>query len=377
MRLKSLSFSEFVGKPREWILNESEFGNINLIVGPNSTGKTRLLNVILGLSIILQGKRPQLFESGAYDVVFECHSKEYEYKMALENYSVKHEIFTIDGKTVLERDKTGKGTIEAVGIKSQLPIHMPSNRLAAVDRRDEIQHPFFEELYQWASSTKHYLFGSEFGRDKFIAGSNLSDALGINDQATKPDYPLAVFREGLLKYKNKFEERILKDMKYLGYPCESISVRNLSDHLINKADVSGLAIQEVGLKGPTTQMDMSQGMFRALALVIQLAFSTFEKKPLCILVDDIGEGLDFERSSSIINLLVETAKKHKYQLFMTTNDRFVMNSVPLEYWSVLNRKKNRVHVINAKNNEKIFDEFKYIGLNNFDFFSSGYYLGKK
>ena len=59
---------------------------------------------------------------------------------------------------------------------------------------------------------------------------------------------------------------------------------------------------------------------------------------------------------------------------MSTNDRFVMNNVPLEYWSVIDRVEGECKIYNYKNSPKLFDEFALTGMNNFDFFSSYYYL---
>jgi len=58
------------------------------------------------------------------------------------------------------------------------------------------------------------------------------------------------------------------------------------------------------------------------------------------LIDDIGEGLDYERSKKLIDLIIQKAKKYAVQLIMTTNDRFVINKTPLEYWLVIKREKN-------------------------------------
>jgi hypothetical protein len=92
-----------------------------------------------------------------------------------------------------------------------------------------------------------------------------------------------------------------------------------------------------------------------------------------ILVDDIGEGLDYERAVAIIDLLISKAQSHSMQIIMTSNDRFVMNKVPLPYWSVLKRVGGTVSMFNERNSKKQFDHFKFIGLNNFDFFASDYF----
>ena len=129
--------------------------------------------------------------------------------------------------------------------------------------------------------------------------------------------------------------------------------------------------KDLDFKNPQTQL--SQGMWRALALVTHLNSCTFSKNKKLILIDDIGEGLDYERSVAIIDLLISKAKTNDIQLMMTSNDRFVMNEVPLEYWSVLKRKKGIVKMFNLRNSQKQFDEFKYIGLSNFDFFASDFF----
>ena len=50
-----------------------------------------------------------------------------------------------------------------------------------------------------------------------------------------------------------------------------------------------------------------------------------------IALDDIGEGLDFDRASRLVALLIQKAKRFNFQLIMTTNDSFIMNGVPIEY----------------------------------------------
>ena len=119
---------------------------------------------------------------------------------------------------------------------------------------------------------------------------------------------------------------------------------------------------------------MSQGMFRAFSVIIQINYSLFTKQPSCILIDDIGEGLDFARSSALLNLIIEKVKGTATQLIMTTNDRFIMNSVPLEYWIILERRGGQTIHHNYRNSKEMFEDFELTGLSNFDLFSSNYYL---
>jgi len=62
---------------------------------------------------------------------------------------------------------------------------------------------------------------------------------------------------------------------------------------------------------------------------------------------------------------------------MSTNDRFVMNNVPLEYWQVIQRKGGECRIYNYQNSKDIFDEFTYTGLNNFDFLATDFINSEK
>jgi hypothetical protein len=130
----------------------------------------------------------------------------------------------------------------------------------------------------------------------------------------------------------------------------------------------GLKLKELALKGVTDQFGMSTGMYRVVALLIHVTFAQFKGAASSVLIDDIGEGLDFDRSLRIIELLRDKAEKYNFQLVMTTNDKFVMNHVPLAEWTVLHRKGHIVHVSNHENSKTAFDEFKFTWLSNFSFF---------
>ena len=56
MKLTSIQYSEYKGQAGEWELERCGFDDINLIVGRNATGRTRTLNVILWLAMLLSGE---------------------------------------------------------------------------------------------------------------------------------------------------------------------------------------------------------------------------------------------------------------------------------------------------------------------------------
>jgi hypothetical protein len=62
---------------------------------------------------------------------------------------------------------------------------------------------------------------------------------------------------------------------------------------------------------------------------------------------------------------------------MSTNDQFVMNHVPLEEWSVLQREGSHIRVRNHENSKKAFEYFRFVGLSNFSFFEMDFVNSKE
>jgi hypothetical protein len=156
-------------------------------------------------------------------------------------------------------------------------------------------------------------------------------------------------------------------MKCLHYDIENICLETTKNGI-------SLSVKEVDLPDTTTQIEMSQGMFRALAFLIQLNYALSSKASVCLLVDDLGEGLDYSRSKALIDILIYKINNSDIQAFITTNDRYVMNTIPLKYWSILERKHKSSIIYNYGNSKTIFDDFKYTGLNNFDFLATDFFI---
>lgn len=390
MLLKKLDFVEFVNNPRFWHLEKMEFGQINLIVGKNSSGKSRVLAVINILAKLLGGKIPAQFDNGTWDVTFNrtkgLSSEEQRYRLALKNSSISYESLTIKDQTVLEREASGEGFVIKRKTNDKVKYKVTQNQLMAVVRRDEYQHPQLDHLYTWGHSLCFYRFGSEFGKDMAAAINPTS----FNEQAFEisslAENPVTTFQTTEKKFGKAYTDLILEDMDKLGYPCDEISLCPIAGLNIGGATPLILQIKEKNLECYTTQQDMSQGMYRAFALstyinanILWTQASMIGRTPLLgdspmIVIDDIGEGLDHSRSRALIKLLIEKAQKHNIQLIMSSNDRYIMNDVPLEYWNVLHRNGPTVKSFNISNSKEKFEEFEYSGLSNFDFFSNEYFL---
>ncbi len=214
------------------------------------------------------------------------------------------------------------------------------------------------------------------GKDKFAIFTEEQNSKKIDEW--NPNETIALYKQAENEFSEAFRQTLIRDMQQLDYDIEEVGVSPLVSIRITSnlpGEPVGLYIQEKDLPGITDQYSMSQGMFRALSLLIQVNYSQMTGNSTCILIDDIGEGLDFDRSCRLIDLLREKTKTSKIQLVLSTNDRFVMNRVPLEEWSVLQREANYVRVLNYSNSSHIFEEFKFTGLSNFSFLEMDFASG--
>jgi energy-coupling factor transporter ATP-binding protein EcfA2 len=370
MRLKAIDYAEFQGTPREWSLSGMTLGSVNLVVGKNATGKSRALNVINGLGKLVSGRqKPADLTSGTYRTTFEHEGRVLSYVLEVKNNKVNLEEFKDGDRLLLGRGPGGAGKIWHEKENKEIEFQTPESDAAVVARRDKIQHRFLEPLGEWGAGVRHFEFGDRMGRPVvalLMKGGPEPDPHDVNAV-------IALFRKGAAEFPNRFTEAVKRDMNASGYEIEEIGVMAPTDITFHTpvgmaAEPLILYAQERDLPSRTQQPHMSQGMFRALSVIIHVNYAVIASRPSCIIVDDIGEGLDFERSCKLIDLIRTRAKDSAVQLILSTNDRFVMNEIPLEEWCVLQRKGSHVHVLNHENSRALFEDFRFTGLSNFSFF---------
>jgi hypothetical protein len=196
-----------------------------------------------------------------------------------------------------------------------------------------------------------------------------------------PAQVVGIFRKGLRDFGPKFVQAVERDMIELHYELQGVETLAPESIVLLRGGVAtevlAIGVRERGVSGVVDQSEMSQGMFRALSILIQVNYSQMAHRANCILIDDIGEGLDFDRSALLIQLLRRKAQESAFQLIMSTNDQFVMNHVPLEEWSVLQREGSHIRVRNHENSKKAFEYFRFVGLSNFSFFEMDFVNSKE
>ena len=373
VKLVSLKYSENVGRDQEWVLNKLTLGNKNLIVGRNSTGNTRTLLVLASLARTLSSPQNAISPSGNYYCEWlDSANKSYIYEYVVENAEVLSERLTIEGKVYLDRQAGGVGLIffEKVNNGEFLPFQTPLHEFAISKKRDALQHSFIEPLHQWASEVRHYFFGSSFGKEHMVVFAPNMPPVDEKDA----NQLVGLFRNAIRDFGDGFVSAVVQDMQFLGFDVETVElgfpVSVIPEYV--PPGLNGIRLKEKGVRGYVDQITMSQGMYRVLALLINVNFLLVKRTSTCVIIDDIGEGLDYERSCRLITLLRSKADASNIQIIMSTNDRFVMDEVPLNEWTVLHRRGFEVYVSNYTNSKEKFDQFRFTGLSNFSFFEMDY-----
>ncbi|MDB9427554.1 hypothetical protein PN482_01095 [Microcystis aeruginosa CS-555/01A07] len=149
MKLDQFEYISNRGEPNEWLIDGCQLGNINLIVGKNASGKSRIVKSIYKLSELLSGsdkidqlfrKDTWLFRKDTWHLFFDRTTNcETEYFLELENGEVLQERLIIGSQQLLERNESGEGKIFAQELNQYMRFQTPKTELAVVKRRDTIQ----------------------------------------------------------------------------------------------------------------------------------------------------------------------------------------------------------------------------------------------
>lgn len=231
MKLDSFEYVSNKGLPNEWRVEESRLSQLNLIVGKNASGKSRIVKSIHLLSQLLSDDNIEP-RNDEWHLCFDIDRPESktEYILKIEKGLVVQEKLIMYGEgnepLLLERDRSGEGTIFAKELNQKIKFQTPKAELAAVKRRDSIQHPFLEKLYQWSNSLRFYEFGTPLGKNFMTLISYPTIKLSDNKRELKSyNSVVSIFQVGKQEIGDKFIQAIISDMKEIGYNLSDIGTK--------------------------------------------------------------------------------------------------------------------------------------------------------
>jgi hypothetical protein len=356
MRLTSVRYREFYseGNQNPWELEELLLGNKNLVVGKNATGKSRIINVIHNMARLIQ--QPLAILNGEWIARFsgECED-ELEFIIELKEGKILKESLLLNGVSKLERNSLSAKLYS--NVSGWQEISPPNDRLVLHVRRDKNEFPFLESLVTWASNVKGFAFANTSTNMIEIPG-NPSQLISLNAVPSALD----LLSETQLK-------KVLDQLKLMGYTLESASTGFIAGLPTN---AKMILLKEHGIAYPLKQFEISQGMFRAFSLLTIIEFLRAKNEVELILLDDFGEGLDFDRIKKLAEIIFDDKSQSSFQIVATSNDAFLMNSVELKNLTICYRSNHSVRCLNYYNSKERFEDWKQLSLNNFDLFSSNY-----
>ena len=162
------------------------------------------------------------------------------------------------------------------------------------------------------------------------------------------------------------KQEVLSVAKRLGYNIAQIKTVEATK------GIKLVQLKERSVTNEMTEMQLSSGMLRTLYLLCFISVIKQNKKLSMLLIDDMGEGLDYRRSIDLGKMIFEDCEQNALQLIASSNDAFLMDVVDIANWQVLRRNGSKVRTINQVTHPDLFRDFRMTGLSNFDFFSSDF-----
>jgi len=345
MRLLSISYKE-----NDWELKNLKLGEVNLLVGKNGVGKTRTTSLILMASWIISksnfiSKDDDLFE---LSLEFSNNNDIINYSLKYHRKKIVEENIFINNISFLSRT-INKGIIKSQITNNFNEVYPPEDKLLLHVNRDIKNYPFLEDIHHWAKTFSDFTFSD--------IHPEIPDNKKMNHvQEMNQDFKFLIPER---------QKNITKQLNYIGYNVENISSQEQGDLIF-------LNIKEKNIDKLIPSYELSQGTIRALYTLTILADIVQNKYISTIVIDDLCEGLDYERATKLGKIVFQTCKENNVQLIASSNDMFLMDVVDIEYWNILQREGNVVTSINKHTHPDLFENFKFTGLSNFHFFADDY-----
>lgn len=343
MILKSFKYST-----PGWKLDGLSLGKANLIVGKNSSGKSKALEALYIVNSVLSQRKPEdtsIFFNAEL-ILNDAEEGDIYLYLSIKGKKITKEILKINDEVKIYRDEQ-KAIVEGEEVSP------PENKLLMHVRRDVRKYKYIEKIINWSEATVIR---------SFIDG---------NDPTRKELF------EHVLKFTPEMRKHLVKMANKVGFPLEDIGtfkdivLKNDNDSSKLDADsIKIIMLKEEDVRVFLSLKALSSGMYRTIVLLILIEQLINLDCPALLAIDDLGEGLDYSRATKVGKLLFNICKKKNIQLIATSNEELMMNIVDLSNWNILIRKGEIVKSITSVNCPEEFENFKFMGLNNFDFFTS-------
>ncbi|MHA2313099.1 MAG: AAA family ATPase [Candidatus Thorarchaeota archaeon] len=363
-----------------WRFNKFELDNINLLAGLSSVGKTRVLNTINNLSLIIQRKRPM--GSGHWVLEFRIKNKPYRYELDIGYNEKKKQAF-------IRKEELLKNNDKVIFIRNSKAFIFKGNKLPKLSvsdlgltllREEKEVAPIYSGFCKIYIRRHNPQYFSPL--DESQIGGIPKDSLMDDARLYTPEYIHSTFKDVstqlyfleinhpkiYTKIKDSYTEifPFVKDISIEPFnEIEGIQQTNIPPDLF----VPVILIKETGIKKPIPIYNISAGMMRA---IIQLIDIYTMPKGSIYLIDELENSMGVKSLPAMIDIILELSSDIQY--IFTTHHAYIFNNVPIKYWRILSRKGPKVTITSGKELESRFkDSYQdaYIQLINSELIESG------
>ena len=366
MKINQLSYYDH---KRQWRLEPIEFSDFNLLVGVSGVGKTRILQAILDLQKISEGKSLNGVE---WDIHFTYKNNEYHWSGEFEcnisnnlileneennfsknsNFKIKNESLSKNGELIIDRNE-----IEIKFKNNILPIK-PSPVQSVVETLNgeadiaSVKHGFESIIstVQWSDASLYNGLIYNIVIDKIFKDSSLDQRMVVDKRYYQSNLPVQIKLVIAYFEKNPIFQAIKERFINIFEQVEDIKIEqdedeNEEDTLLNsiqeKAPLT-IKIKEKGVNNWISEKYISSGMYKTL---MQISECYFAPEGTMILIDEFENGLGVNCIDIVTDLLLEN---RNLQFIITSHHPYIINKVGMEHWKIVTRKGGVVTAKDAK-----------------------------
>ena len=337
MYLKYFSY-----KTDQWHLKAIKLNQQTLVVGENATGKTKMQAALFRVidTILMKPVAPTLEKVFVAAFSFLTSSgKNLYYTISVVDGKIASESLFYDEKDKLAERENGK-----CSFYGEQNIVLPEKMSVLQAKTDLNKYPEAASVIEWANTSRRISFSS-------LHPTMVEKTLTIEDM-----------------YKSLEVSEISKIVDFLNeldYHFQKFKLYDLGENM------QFAYLKEQGVSKEIFAMDMSNGLYRVLYILLYM-FYVSKQNVKFITIDDLGEGLDYNRSTKLGKIMFDFCKEHDIQLIASSNDNFLMDTVELNDWLILCREGSEVSGISNFTHPNLFARFKRTGLRNFDIFRTDF-----
>jgi hypothetical protein len=231
-------------------------------------------------------------------------------------------------------------------------ISPPADKLTVQVRRDRNAYPEIEKLMAWADGLM------------VVSCSDINPFTIINEKSGYIN-PIP-FSELVGSLDKEEKESVIEDAKRMGYEISDMALIEAN------SEIKLVAVRERDMQNGLLDFQLSIGMLRVLYILCFLEYIRHTDNYSMLLIDDLGEGLDYSRATHIGEKVFNACENGNLLLIASSNDSFLMDVVDISKWQIVRSKNSKLSVLNQTNQPELFEMFRMTGLSNFDLFSSDF-----